>query len=160
MINDLIQTGTSSLIPFKNMTSEPSDNFFKFTITGDETTMEVSITGKNFNSIVEQWYFTRYKNTKKENYYVIAVNNLIKKTEFLQLSLQFAQEVITSDEYQQEINNNSDKYLIKFDCPFNKIDMPLIEEILDKVEKKDLTIDEVSDLFSIESNQLHKMLMK
>jgi len=93
----------------------------------------------------------------KENYYLIAINNLLKKSDFLQLSLQFAENGITEKDFETELETNSDKYLIDLHENHEQTDVNVISEIVEKLHR-DFTVDEISEIFSITPHCLNYRL--
>lgn len=89
----------------------------------------------------------------KEDMYIIAIKNLIKKNNYLQLSLQLSEDIITEDEFEKEVTTNSGKYVIKID---NKditfIHLDVIQTILKDVDNKGMTLHDVSEMFSIDTH--------
>lgn len=84
----------------------------------------------------------------KENFYAKAIKNLIKKNDYLQLTMQFDQDLISEDEFYDELEQNEDSYLIKIDHSFNESDFKFINEIIHRLEK-DFSSDEIAEIFSI-----------
>lgn len=150
---------TISFIPFNDLSTEPSNKFKKITLKGDSSgKFEFTISGDNFSSLVEQMNFYSYKKNKKEQFFFIAIDNLIKKNEFLQLTLQFEQGHISGEEYTEEIETNSDRYIIKMKPLETTVDLVIISEIVKNIQTQEITVDEVSELFSIEPEGLNKKL--
>ncbi len=89
----------------------------------------------------------------KEKYYIIAIKNLIKKNEFLQLSLQVADKLVTEEEYEKELKENEDKYLISLNRVDNPFDIDVVCDIVKQVNAS-FTIDEVAEIFSLDANWL------
>ncbi len=102
-------------------------------------------------------YELLHRNEKKESFYLLAVDNLIKKNDFLQLSVQLDQQLITEEEFEKELEANEPKYLIKMDNNCNKVDFEIALEILPKLNRT-FAADEVSELFSIPMENIHSYL--
>lgn len=102
-------------------------------------------------------YELLHHNEKKESFYLLAVDNLMKKNDFLQLSIQLDQQLITEDEFEKELEENESKYLIKMDNNCNKVDFAIGLEILPKLNRT-FTVDEVSELFAIPMENIHNYL--
>ncbi len=96
-------------------------------------------------------------NLKKENLYVTAIVNLIKKTEFLQLLIQLSEKSITEAEYDKEIEENPSKYIIETDYLNSLDDLSIIGEIVRKIGLS-MQTDEVAEMFSIELSSLNNGL--
>lgn len=88
---------------------------------------------------------------KKENYYITAVRNLIKKTNFLELYQQLLEKQITEAEFNHEIENKSIKYVINVKELQDPQDLKIIIDIVKKVgfDLKDFSLNEIDELFSV-----------
>jgi len=84
----------------------------------------------------------------KEFLFLKALENLIKKAEFLQLSLQLEQELISEDDFFSELESNEDKYLIKLDENFKIENFKVISHIMNRLGRN-FNSDEISEMFSI-----------
>lgn len=93
---------------------------------------------------------------EKEEFYIIAIKNLIKKNKYLQLTLQFKDELVDKAEYVKEIENNEDTYVIKTNNAINEKQLKVLSEIVDNVGEVFVN-SEISELFSVsfkDSNRL------
>lgn len=115
-----------------------------------------SLTGYLHSSITTFYDLINHHN-KKEKLFLTAVDNLIKKNDFLQLTIQLDQELISDEEFQEEIENNEQKYLIIMNVNYNENDFKLAAEILPKLGRN-FSVDEVSELFSIPIENIHTYL--
>jgi len=97
-----------------------------------------------------------YQN-KKEIFYITAVDNLLKKNDFLQLTIQLDQELISEEEFEEELQRNECKYLIKTNSAFDKNDFKVVTDILLKFDRK-FTGDDASELFSIPLENINSLL--
>jgi hypothetical protein len=102
----------------------------------------------NFNSYGINIFSMLYNNDIKEDYFIRAIKNLRKKNEYLQLTLQFEQELISDDEFYDELDNNEDKYLIKIDHSFDNSKFKYINQIIQKLDS-DFSSDEIAEMFSV-----------
>jgi hypothetical protein len=93
----------------------------------------------------------------KEQFYVKGINNLLKKNNLLQLSLQLSDNLITEDEFEEEINNNSEKYIISVENLTSVNQLHVLKDIVKSIGK-DFSVDEISELFSVSFNNLDKIL--
>ena len=91
----------------------------------------------------------------KEDYLFTLINNLLKKNEFLQLTIELLENQISEEEFEEEIENNSDKYLIETFELITTSDLNIITNILKRIGKS-FSIDEVAELFSIEPQSLNR----
>lgn len=88
-------------------------------------------------------------NEVKEELYITAIDNLLKKVEFINLTMQLDQNLITEEEFDEELENNEDIYLIKINPNFKDIDLELVQSITQKLNNRKFSIDEISEMFSI-----------
>lgn len=87
-----------------------------------------------------------------------AINNLIKKTKFLQLYIQLIENQIDEDEYEMELTSNPDEYFIEMKELKSQIDFIALLSVLQKLPKN-LSVDDVSEIFGIQQELLlNKML--
>ena len=93
----------------------------------------------------------------KEEKYQEAISNLIKKSKFLQLYIQLAEDQITEDEFESELIHNPDKFVIKLKDLETKIELEALFTILQSLPVK-LSIDEVSEIFGINTQSLYSKL--
>lgn len=106
-------------------------------------------------NLYHQMQFRNQVNFIRDRYCFIAIENLIKKTEFLQLALQLSDKLITEDEFENELQNNTEKYLIQMKQLEQPGHIHIMAEILGRLGRN-FNIDEVSELFSIEIQSLNK----
>ncbi|MCF8334927.1 MAG: hypothetical protein K9I47_12310 [Bacteroidales bacterium] len=72
-------------------------------------------------------YDTYYK--IKEKYYLRVIDSLFKKNNFLALSLQLSDGVISEEEYEKELENNQEKYIIETQKLENPNHLHIINDI-------------------------------
>jgi hypothetical protein len=82
-----------------------------------------------------------------EDYLVTAINNLLKTQAYLQLTLQRKEKLISKKKFKKELKNAD--FILKVDPQFDDFDFVAIEDIIKKLERQDLTHDEISAMFSI-----------
>lgn len=92
-----------------------------------------------------------------QDYCFLAINNLMKKNAFLSLSLQLAENLITEEDFEKEIENNRDKYIIELHHIANPDHMLIISDIVHRISSR-LTTDEVSEMFSVDLFSLNNSL--
>jgi len=152
-LNDIVQTSeTLPMVRFwggGNLTTLPDQYLLQTLQSGTYT----KIRGYLHSGINDVFDLLK-ENSQKEVLYLRAVDNLIKKNDFLQLTVQLDTELITDDEFQHELEKNEDKYLIKMSEDENQEHLSLIAQILPKL-KREFTADEVSELFSIPLEKIH-----
>lgn len=95
----------------------------------------------------------------KEGYYILAINNLLKKNNYLSLIVQLSQEQISEDEYVKEIEENPDKYILDIKYLDDPNDLKIINEIVKKIGVS-FSIDEVAEIFSLDSEDLENNVLK
>jgi len=93
----------------------------------------------------------------KEMFYSEAINNLLKKSKFLQLYIQLIEEQITDEEYEQELNENSSEYFINMKEINSNIEFSALFSVLQNL-RKDLAADDISEIFGIKTQSLMKNL--
>ena len=94
--------------------------------------------------------------TPKENLYQTAIRNLRKKLNLLEQARLYIPEQIPSEEIKAEIKNNPDKYVINLDQKPTKDLIADIYEILSDLGLENLSAHDVSELFSIDPQELGK----
>lgn len=100
-------------------------------------------------------HFTKWD--KKECFYATGIKNMIKKNEFLQLTLQRAKNQITIEEFKSEITSNPDKYTINIAPLKDRNDLFVLSEIVNNLNSN-LSIDDASEMFSIDYEDLKNNL--
>ena len=90
-------------------------------------------------------------NKRKEELYIIAIKNLVKEVNFLRLTDDLEKELISDDEFESELKDNSNKYVIDLLPLENKSDVDLIKDIINKIGNNDYSVDDVGQLFSIDT---------
>ena len=119
--------------------------------------ISVTIDKKQMDLFLEQFHFKNHINLIRNDYCIIAIRNLLKKNEFLQLSLQLSEKLITEEEFEVEIDKNPDKYIIQMNNMDNPMHLHVISNILTKIGKA-FNTDEVSELFSIDTRSINNEL--
>lgn len=89
----------------------------------------------------------------KDYLYSEAIVNLIKKSKFLQLYIQLIEDQISEDEYEQELNENSDNYFINMKELNSSLDYAALLLVMRNLPKN-ITLDEVSEVFGIKTHSL------
>lgn len=120
------------------------------TVKYNQSTVELTFKTSDFNSLVNI-------SKIKEFLYQEAITNLIKKSKFLQLYIQLAENQINEDEYEDELTGNPDKYFINIKELNSGLDLSALLLIL-KGLPNNLSVDEVSEIFGIKSQSLLESL--
>lgn len=130
-------------VPFK--TTEINYNSFLFGVCINN---QIEYISGRLNTPTKNIFTILNDNILREKYYVKAIDNLIKKNNFLQLSIEFDQEMISEEEFDYELEKNEDKYLIRIEEHFSPQDFKHVIEILHRLDST-LTSDQVAEIFSI-----------
>ncbi len=93
--------------------------------------------------------------TSKEELYLTGIRNLIKTKKFLQLCIQQAEQSIDENEFESEITENRDNYVISMRSIKNLEELKTLNEIITKIDKQ-FNVEEVSEIFSISSDSIIK----
>ena len=95
-------------------------------------------------------FFSRFStlSKNKEKLYIKAVNNLRKQKNYLQLIIELESEMITEEEFEEELNANEKRYLIEIEDKEDNLDLEQIFDIVQNVEGE-ITESDISELFSI-----------
>lgn len=96
--------------------------------------------------------FRNFLSQEKEGLYLRIVKNLFRKNDFSELLQALEDGEITDEEYDRELEENEQKYLIPY--PKEKADFRQIAQIVDIVKKlgkeKDFSVADISELFSLD----------
>jgi hypothetical protein len=90
---------------------------------------------------------------RKEELYQNAIKNLMKKSNYLNLHVELIEGSITEEEFDEEINNNPESYIVRIDKSKNLSDYQMISEILQKIGG-DFTESEAENLFGVSMKTL------
>lgn len=136
--------------------SEPSSidyqNNFKIVIGDKDSQNTCEVSWNTFNEA----FFLLKKSQRSETLLIEAVKNFIRKINILELNESLNDEEITEEEFDAEILINANKYVITLNNITSQDDAILIGELVQKIgfDLRDLTTNEVSELFSVKENQL------
>jgi hypothetical protein len=89
----------------------------------------------------------------KDYLYNEAIVNLMKKSKFLQLYIQLIEDQISEEEYDKELNDNSNEYFINMKELNPGLDYAALLLVLHNLPKN-MTFDEVSEVFGIKTQSL------
>jgi hypothetical protein len=91
------------------------------------------------------------KEERKYELCIIAIQNLLKKGNYLELFEQYSSEDMTFEEYKAELEKNNEKYVIELHKLESDGDRELIMEIMKDVGNNvnDLSVLDVSEMFSL-----------
>lgn len=103
-----------------------------------------------------------YLSEEKEELYLRALRNLYRKLDFIELNQSLDMSDITEDEYDHELETHEDKYLIP--APTGAPSLQQIIQITDILKRlgreKDISVDEVSEMFSLEMDKAMGVLQE
>lgn len=116
---------------------------FKF---NHEVSVEFKIRSSDVNSMINVGRL-------KEYIYQEAIKNLMKKTKFLQLYIQLIERQISEIEYEKELTQNTDKYVIDIKDINPGLDTTALLLVL-KSLPYNFTVDEVTEVFGVKSQSL------
>jgi len=159
MENNIIsyrETGIDKFLGYNNQ----EKNFYRFKIEGrnQEEHFSITLTSNEIDNLFEQFRFHSEINIIKDNYCFTAINNLIKKNNFLQLSLQLSENQITEEDFEKELDENIGNYLIEMKNLVNSSELKIISNILLSIGKS-FSVDEVSELFSVDLKSMNNELL-
>ncbi|RHX90241.1 hypothetical protein DLM76_20470 [Leptospira yasudae] len=92
-----------------------------------------------------------------DKFKTLAIRNLLKKNNFLKLLNDLESESISEEEFESEINNNGNKYVISLDSKITERDLRLIAKIVKDIEME-LDTDQVEEMFSITPENYGELL--
>lgn len=131
------------------------------THSGGRTDYFKFVAASNGKTSIHSWV-KEYLSEEKEELYLRALRNLYRKLDFIDLTQSLESEEITEDEFNHELEVNEGNYLIP--APEGKPTVQQIIQISDIIRKlgreKKISVDEVSDIFSLEMDKAKDMLEK
>jgi hypothetical protein len=120
---------------------------------GDSTAANtISVTWDTFNQ-ADRKYSHTFRN---EQLLIDAMRNMLRKTNFNDLNEALDDEEITEEEYNNQLENFTDKYAIPLKKMQNPSDIVNIMQLSLKISNnlRELTLSEVSEIFSVKENDL------
>ncbi|HLF53528.1 hypothetical protein [Flavobacterium sp.] len=161
---------TSRFIEMEALTSMPFNSQYKKL--GDSSTIYkgtfvVAVYEDNiYNCVsgiisppVRKWLSDFHITEMKENLYVTAIENLYKKIDYLQLTMQYNQELIDEAEFDYELETHEDRYLIKVNDNFSTEEFDIAMAITQKLKNRIYSSDEVAEMFSIPLEKVDNLLV-
>lgn len=136
----------------ENNVSEEGQNVV-FSIGETPMSIHIDTTVEQYTKVAGEFLFNEFMNHVEKDYLYKAVGSLLKKTSYLQLSLQLEEGQIDEEEFDVEIENNPEKYINKVCRLKNANDLFVINEIVKKL-RRSFSVDEVADLFSVTAESL------
>lgn len=102
----------------------------------------------------------RYLSEEKEELYLQALRNLYRKIDFIELSQSLDSEDITEEEFDKELEEHEDRYLIP--SPSAEPTVQQVIQVADIVKRlgreKISTVDDISEVFSLDMDKAMKVL--
>lgn len=96
----------------------------------------------------------------KEYLCLTAIRNLLKRNRFLNLAYLHHSGQINGDEFEKEIQKNPEKYAINLNQELTPGVAEKIKDIINKLNEREMSVDGVSELFSIDSRNFKQYLEK
>lgn len=117
----------------------------------------ISVVQGDLGPFTENIFNLFRENVDKENLYIKAIENLLKQKEYLNLVYQASNNLISNDEFNEELEKNEEKYLIKIDNNFDNRKFQILIKALEKI-KYNFSDDDISEIFSMETNNISNFL--
>ncbi len=97
----------------------------------------------------------------KQDLYIIAIKNLLKKANLLELNQELLNNEISDEEFDDLLINDSFKYTIQMNKSLTAIEKILIAQIISQIgtDIKEFSISDIEELFSIKINSLSNPFM-
>lgn len=134
---------------------------YKRTHVGGYVEVHRYVAAYNGKADSEVWV-NKYLSKDKEELYVKALKNLYRKLDFIELSQSLETEDISEEEFDKELTEHEDDYLIP--SPSGTPTVQQIIQIANIVKQigreKKISVDEVSEIFSLEMDKAMEVLNK
>ena len=144
---------------FLNRKNPDQDDVVKSSI-DDSSVLTIHFDVSSQEGMAKRFFNLWEYNSIRDNLKTIAVNNLMNKVKFVQLYNDFLQDLINEEEFESEINSNSEEYFIELKRKPNNKELKVISDIVHSQLSKELSIDEVAELFSLDLDYLNQILVK
>ena len=106
-----------------------------------------------------QLWIKRFLSEEKENLYLQALRNLYRKIDFIELSQALESEDISEEEFDKELEENEDRYLIPSPTVVPTVKQVIqVSEIMKKLGREKSSVDEVSEVFSLDMDKAMEVL--
>lgn len=131
---------------------------FKISLNNNQEIFEFTWIVSDLNEFMKGYTHLRDYRTRKNDLQVLAIKNLIKISNSLQLNLQLAEKTISDKEFEEAIDTNPDRYFVDVKPVADEADLIVIGDILTEVSPiEELESDQVANIFSIEHGSLIKI---
>lgn len=125
----------------------------------DEITFSIQFTSKDLRRLNYQVRALEYFINKRDSLKNRAIQNLFKIKRTLELTNNLANGDIDEDEFNEEIKDNPNRYVIELSSQVSTQDINIITEIISNCNLQDeITIDEASEMFSIDHQSFINVL--
>ncbi|WMI66714.1 hypothetical protein RBH94_06005 [Aestuariibaculum sp. YM273] len=151
----IVEGSSFSSSSFEEDYITPSDSFL-FAISKKD---EVNLVHGELCSYTEGIFEIMQEFQEREKFYVKAIQNLKKQKEYVNLLYQVSNELISDEEFSTELEENESKYLIKLDNKLNAKNFFTISKIMNRIGDV-LLDDDLSEIFSLKSENFEKILLK
>ncbi len=129
--------------------------------TVNETFFSIPNTNNSNPSLIFQTIssmLTKIENVK-EGFYITGIQNLRRKINFIRLNNDFQNGDITEEEYEKELEENEDKYVVNVSFLNNAYYLQILNEIIDKIGG-DLTLSDIQEMFSVDISKANNLFRK
>jgi hypothetical protein len=137
-----------------NLEYKSVDDSFLFAI---QKNNQLNVISGDLNPLTENIFEKLVELNEKEALYISAIENLLKQKEYLNLFYQASQNLISNEEFNEELDKNESKYLIKIQDKINLSHFKLIQDIINKL-KFELSEDDLSEIFAVNHNAIFNLL--
>ena len=106
-----------------------------------------------------QLWIKKFLSEDKESLYLQALRNLYRKIDFIELSQALESEDISEEEFDKELVENEDRYLIPSPTITPTVQQVIqVTEIMKKLGREKSSVDEVSEVFSLDMEKAMEVL--
>lgn len=106
-----------------------------------------------------QLWIKRFLSEEKESLYLQALRNLYRKIDFIELNQALESEDISEEEFDKELEENEDRYLIPSPTVVPTVKQVIqVSEIMKKLGREKSSVDEVSEVFSLDMDRAMEVL--
>lgn len=106
-----------------------------------------------------QLWIKKFLSEDKESLYLQALRNLYRKIDFIELSQALESEDISEEEFDKELVENEDRYLIPSPTITPTVQQVIqVSEIMKKLGREKSSVDEVSEVFSLDMEKAMEVL--
>lgn len=136
----------------------PPEGLYVPTNTNNKGEVEFTLktTKEKISNFIVDFNEMIYSEKRHKELCCILINNLFKKTSFLQLTIRLLENQISEEEYENEITSHPEKYVIDINKYFDDSrDLKILFDIVKNI-KHSLTLDEAAEIFSLDPHDVEK----